>query len=156
MPFLTGQIPEIGNMLLPMHIPVLVCGFVCGWKYGFLVGFVTPILRSMVFGMPYMMPTAVTMAFELAAYGFVAGLLYSRLRHKKIGIYLSLVVAMIAGRIIWGVISFVIFEAMGSAFTWELFMAGALLQAVPGIVLQLVMIPPIVFVLRKTLITDVS
>ena len=75
MPFITGQIPEVGSMLLPMHLPVLICGFVCGWKYGLAVGFVVPLLRSVMFGMPPLMPTGVCMACELAAYGACTGLL---------------------------------------------------------------------------------
>ena len=71
LPFLTGQIPEIGSMLCPMHIPALLCGFVCGWPWGLAVGFVSPLLRSLLFGMPTAY-TAVAMAFELAAYGAVA------------------------------------------------------------------------------------
>ena len=66
LPFLTGQIKEIGNMLLPMHIPVLLCGLICGWQYGIAVGFIMPILRSFLFSMPHMFPNAVSMAFELA------------------------------------------------------------------------------------------
>ena len=72
LPFLTGQIPEIGSMLCPMHIPALLCGFVCGWPWGLAVGFVSPLLRSLLFGMPTAY-TAVAMAFELAAYGAVSG-----------------------------------------------------------------------------------
>ena len=75
LPFLTGQIPQIGSMLSPMHIPVLLCGFVCGWPWGLAVGVVAPPLRSVLFGMPPMYPTALCMAFELAAYGAVAGLM---------------------------------------------------------------------------------
>jgi thiamine transporter ThiT len=69
LPFFTGQIPQIGSRLLPMHIPILLCGFVCGAPFGLAAGFITPLLRSLIFGMPPMMPTAVAMAFELAAYG---------------------------------------------------------------------------------------
>ena len=75
LPFLTGQIPEIGSMLCPMHIPALLCGFVCGWPWGLAVGFVSPLLRSLLFGMPTAY-TAAAMAFELAAYGAVSGILY--------------------------------------------------------------------------------
>ena len=66
LPFLTGQGPEIGNMLCPMHIPVLLCGFICGWPYGLLIGFLSPLLRSLILGMPPMFPKAVCMALELA------------------------------------------------------------------------------------------
>ena len=76
LPFLTGQIPEVGSMLCPMHIPALLCGFFCGWPWGLMVGFVAPILRSVTFGMPPMFPVAICMAFELATYGAVSGALY--------------------------------------------------------------------------------
>lgn len=72
MPFLTAQIPSLGARLLPMHIPVLICGFVLGGPMGLIVGFITPLLRSLLIGMPPMFPTAVAMAFELAAYGLLA------------------------------------------------------------------------------------
>ena len=78
LPFLTGQIPQIGNMLLPMHIPVLLCGYFCGWRYGLAVGAAAPLLRSALFGLPPMFPIAVAMAFELAVYGLMTGLLYKR------------------------------------------------------------------------------
>ncbi len=148
MPFLTMQIPEIGSMLLPMHIPVIICGFVCGPSCGAIVGFITPLLRSVIFGMPPMMPTAIAMAFELAAYGAVAGLLYHMVKKTKVGTYVSLLGAMIAGRIVWGVVSVVLYQIMGSAFTWQMFAAGAFLTAIPGIVVQLVIIPPIIIVLK--------
>ena len=77
LPFLTGQIQQIGNMLLPMHFPVILCGLICGWKYGLGVGFIVPLLRSAIFGMPVMYPNALAMAFELATYGFFAGFLFS-------------------------------------------------------------------------------
>ena len=148
LPFFTGQILEIGSMLLPMHIPVLLCGFICSWEYGLTVGFIVPIFRSVLFGRPFMMPTAVAMAFELAAYGAVAGLLYQKLKGKKCGIFVSLVGAMVAGRFLWGVVSIALFKMIDSVFTWEMFAAGAFLEAVPGIIVQLILIPTIVSRLR--------
>jgi len=154
LPFLTGQIPSIGSMLLPMHIPVLLCGFVCGWQYGLMVGFILPLFRSFLFGMPPMMPTAIAMAFELAAYGLICGLLYHRCPAcgrigKGVRIYIALIVAMLGGRIIWGTVSILLYGIQGNAFTWQLFMGGALLNAIPGIVLQLVLVPAIVMILGK-------
>jgi len=64
LPFFTGQIPQIGRMLLPMHIPVFLCGLICGWKYGLMVGFILPLLRYAVFGMPVIFPNGIAMAFE--------------------------------------------------------------------------------------------
>src|SRR5690606_3692640 len=87
LPFITGQIPEIGKQLLPMHIPVLIAGFVIGWKYGLVVGFIVPILRSLIFLMPPMFPTAVAMSFELAAYGCLTGLLYDKFPKENSYIY---------------------------------------------------------------------
>lgn len=149
LPFLTGQIPEIGKMLLPMHIPVLLCGFICGGPWGLLVGFITPLFRSAVFGMPVMMPMAVGMAFELATYGYVAGLLHKKLPEKNLFLFVSLIGAMIAGRVVWGIVSLVLYGVMGDGFTMKMFIGGALLNAIPGIILQLIMIPAIIIALKK-------
>ncbi len=154
LPFFTGQVPAVGKMLLPMHIPVLLCGFVCGWQYGLLVGFVVPLFRSMLAGMPVMMPTAVGMAFELAAYGVISGYLYRTLPKKPGNIYVTLMVAMLGGRIVWGIVSVLLYGIQGNVFSWQLFMGGALLNAVPGIVVQLVLIPIIVIILEKTGLMD--
>ena len=148
MPFLTMQVREIGSMLLPMHIPVLICGFVCGWKYGLAVGFIVPILRHFTFGMPPIL-TAICMAFELATYGVVTGALYKKLPKTKVSIYVSMIGAMILGRIVWGLVSMVVYGVQGNAFTMQMFMGGALLNAIPGIILQLVLIPVLVMALRK-------
>lgn len=149
MPFLTAQIPSVGSRLLPMHIPVLLCGFVCGWSYGLIIGLIVPIFRSMLFGMPPMLPTAVAMAFELAAYGCVSGLLYKLLPRKNIFIFVSMIISMICGRIIWGIVSFSLYGLSGTAFTWELFLAGAFLNAIPGIVIQIIIIPIIIIALSR-------
>lgn len=149
MPFLTGQIREIGNKLLPMHIPVLLCGFVCGWQYGLLVGFLTPLFRTVLFGMP-LPNAAVCMAFELAVYGAMTGILYHKLKKTKLAIYISLFVAMMAGRVMWGLISILIYSVQGNVFTWSVFMGGAVLNAIPGIIVQIVLIPVLVMALEKT------
>lgn len=154
LPFFTGQLPQIGNMLLPMHIPVLICGFVCGAPYGFAVGFIVPLLRSIMFGRPIMVPTAIGMAIELAVYGLVTGLMYARFRHKKLGIYISLITAMIAGRVAWGMTSFLIYRALGTPFTWEIFAVEAFGNAVPGIIVQLILIPVLIFALNKARLLD--
>ena len=148
LPFATGQIPQIGSMLLPMHIPVLLCGFICGWKYGLAVGFIVPLLRSMMFSMPPMM-TAIAMAFELAAYGVITGLLYKVLPGKKAKVYISLIAAMLVGRIVWGLVSLVIYGITNAVFTWQIFIGGALLNAIPGIILQLIVVPALVLVIEK-------
>lgn len=145
LPIFTGQIPQIGKMLLPMHIPVLLCGFICGWKYGAGVGFILPLLRSMSFGMPVLFPVGLSMAFELATYGFLSGYLYSKFVNRNtIAIICSLLMAMIGGRIIWAISQIILLGFNGESFTMSMFLAGAFFQAIPGIVLQLIFIPIIV------------
>lgn len=151
LPFLTGQIPQIGSMLLPMHIPVLLCGLICGWKYGLGVGFILPLLRSLIFGMPPLFPIAIAMAFELAAYGFIIGFLYGRSKWQCIiALYRSLIIAMLAGRAVWGVVMVLLLGFGENSFTWQAFMAGAFVNAVPGIILQLILIPAIMIALDRT------
>lgn len=154
LPFLTGQIPAVGNMLLPMHIPVLLCGFVCGWQWGLLTGFVLPIMRSALFSMPPMMPTAMAMAFEMAVYGAVTGLLYQSLTKNMASVYISLVSAMIAGRLAWGTVSIIFYGIAGKSFGWQFFLGGALLNAVPGIILQLVLIPLVILTLKRAKVME--
>jgi len=148
LPFLTGQIPEIGSALCPMHIPVLLCGFLCGWQYGIAVGFVAPLLRTALFGMPPL-ATALVMAFELAAYGALAGLFYKALPKKFGYLYLSLIGAMLGGRAVWGLARFLLAGAQHTTFPFSAFLAGAFLDAAPGILVHILLIPPIVFALKK-------
>ncbi len=148
LPFITGQIPQIGSALCPMHIPALLCGFTCGWPWGLAVGFIAPLLRSVVFGMPPMVPGAVAMAFELAVYGGMAGYLRQKLPGKK-GVYAVLLISMIAGRLVWGAVRVILAGLSGSTFTWALFLAGAVTNAIPGIILQLVLIPILVIAMER-------
>ena len=154
MPFLTGQIPQIGSMLCPMHIPVLLCGFFCGAPWGLGVGFIAPILRSFVLGMPPMFPTAVCMAFELATYGFVAGFLHRKLPKKKIYVYVALLSAMVLGRVIWGLVMFACMRFDASVFGIAAFISGAVTTAIPGIILQFVLVPILVITLDKVVNTN--
>ncbi len=150
LPFLTGQIPQIGQALSPMHIPVLLCGFLCGWPYGLVVGAIAPLLRSVMFGMPPMYPMAAAMAFELAVYGLVSGLLYKLLPKKPQYVYVTLVAAMLCGRVVWGIARWAMAGLSGGdPFTFQAFLAGAFTTAVPGIILHLVLVPLIVLVLKK-------
>lgn len=149
LPFVTGQIPEIGAMLCPMHIPALLCGFMCGWPWGVVVGFISPLLRSVMFGMPALFPAAIAMAFELAVYGGMAGLLYSRLPRKKWMIYAALLISMIAGRVVWGAVQALLAGLSGNSFTWTLFLTGAVINAIPGIIMQLALIPVLVVTMDK-------
>lgn len=150
LPFFTGQIPQVGAMMLPMHLPVMLCGLICGWQYGAAVGFVLPLLRYVLFGAPPM-PAGVAMAFELAAYGGVVGFLYERSRWQcVIALYRCLIAAMIVGRLVWAAARVVMTGVAGVPFTWEIFLSGALLTAIPGIVLQLIVIPAVMVAMDRT------
>lgn len=151
LPFLTGQIQQIGNMLLPMHIPVFLCGLICGWKWGLAVGFITPVMRSVLFGMPIMYPVAIAMAFELATYAAVAGALYAHSKWQCIrALYRCMIIAMIAGRVVWGVAEVILLGVGQDGFTWQMFIGGAFLNCIPGIILQLIAVPAIMAALNRT------
>ena len=149
LPLITGQIPQIGSMLLPMHIPVLLCGYFCGPLCGAAVGLFAPIIRSFLFGMPVLMPTGIAMCFELFTYGLVSGLMYKLLPKKPIFVYVSLITAMITGRAVWGMISAIIYGVSETTFGLEMFITGAFAGAVPGIIIQIVIVPLLVITLRK-------
>ncbi|NMP36843.1 MAG: ECF transporter S component [Clostridiales bacterium] len=149
LPLLTGQIPEIGKALSPMHIPVLICGFVCGWPYGLAVGFIAPLLRFLIFGMPPIFPTGIAMAFELAAYGAMSGILYKVFPKKIQYIYVTLIASMLGGRVIWGIVRFIIAGLSGTKFPFEAFLTGAFVSAVPGIICHIALIPLIIIAMKK-------
>ena len=150
MPFLTGQIQQIGAMLCPMHIPVLLCGYFCGGPWGIAVGAIAPVLRSFMLSMPPMFPKAICMAFELATYGGVAGFLYDKLPKNKNSVYVSLFVAMIMGRLVWGVAMFACMGFDASKFGIAAFISGAITTAIPGIILQIVCVPILVITLKRS------
>ena len=154
LPMLTGHVPQIGAMLCPMHFPVLLAGFVLGGPWGLAVGCIAPLLRSVLFGMPPLFPTAVSMAFELATYGFVSGVVYRKVKHTLPMTYATLLTAMVAGRIVWGVVRFVLAGLTGSSFPFSAFLAGALLNALPGIIAQLILIPLILTALQKAKVLE--
>ncbi len=147
LPFLTGGIPQIGGMLCPMHLPVLLCGLLCGPYWGAAVGLVCPLLRHMLFSMPPLL-TAITMTAELAAYGFFAGLFY-RILHKLLptrptaAVYGSLLLSMLAGRLVWGLASVLLMLAGRTTFSIGAFWVSGFVTAWPGIVVQLILIPAI-------------
>lgn len=147
LPFVTMNIPEIGNMLLPMHIPVLLSGFILGPVYGMIVGFVTPLLRSVMFGAPIFYPKAIVMSFELLTYGLISGLFYHIIfnrRSKLINIYISLILAMIFGRVTYGIAQSIIGLVNMNEFTFKVFVTEAIINAIPGIIIQLIIIPIII------------
>lgn len=150
LPFLTGQIPQIGARLCPMHIPVILCGFICGAPWGALVGFVAPLIRSITLGMPTLFPKAVAMAFELCVYGGLTGIMYRVMPKKRWSIYCSLLIAMIGGRLVWGAVQLLCVGLDLSKFGFAAFWAGSIANAVPGIILQIVVIPIIVMLYEKS------
>lgn len=150
LPFLTGQVPRFGAMMLPMHIPVLLCGLICGWQYGGVIGFILPLFRFALFSMPPIYPIGISMSFELATYGILSGYLFSHARWQCVfSLYRCLIASMIGGRVVWGMVRFLFGSVSGTVFTWKAFMAGAFLEAIPGIVVQLILIPTIMVALNK-------
>lgn len=148
LPLITGQIPQIGKMLLPMHIPVLLCGMVCGAPYGAACGLLGPMLSSVLTGMPTaaLMPA---MMVECAAYGLTTGLMLRLVRTGKTyaDLYLSLVAAMLVGRLVSGVTKALFF--MAGQYTMQAWIAASFVTALPGIVLQLAVVPSIVYYLMR-------
>ncbi|MBQ7364538.1 MAG: ECF transporter S component [Clostridia bacterium] len=145
LPFLTGQIPEIGNLLLPMHLPIFLCGILCGIGYGAAVGFVTPLLRSLLFSRPILYPAAVSMAFELAAYGALVALFVKLLRRKTVlRLYASLIAAMLGGRVVWAITRIFLLALDDIPFSFAIFFSEGFATALPGILIQLVLVPALV------------
>ena len=147
LPMFTGQIPQIGKMLAPMHLPVMLTGFTCSPWWALVVGLTAPPLRFVLFGMPPF-PGYVAMSFELAAYGAVSGMLYQILPKKPVNIYLSLLGAMLGGRVVWGLAMLVIMSMNGKSFGLPAFLFGAFTGAIPGILLQLILVPAVVMLIE--------
>ena len=151
LPFFTGQIKEIGDSLLPMHLPVMLCGLICGWKYGGAVGLMLPFLRSLTISMPPLYPNAVWMALELAAYGLVIGLLFSRKKdYSRVYLLVCLAISMLSGRVVWGIAKAVLLGVAGKPFGLEAFLVGGFVDAVPGLILQFILIPLIMEVIYRS------
>lgn len=147
LPFFTGQIPLLGKIFLPMHIPIILCGLVCGWQYGMVVGFVTPIFRSFLFGAPQLYPMAIAMAFKLLVVSGMAGCLYRY--WKKRSLYIILVISILSGRIVWGIAMYFLLGYGTDMAALLVMWAEAVCYAVPGMVLQLLVVPVIVRFLEK-------
>ncbi len=161
LPLLTGQNRELGNILCLMHIPVFLSGFILGPWYGLIIGFLTPLGRSLLFGMPPLYPIAVCMAFELGTYGLISGFLYRVLRKagkvKKLPkLIISLAVAMLGGRLVWGIAQVCCGLFSQSTFTWKAFLTGAFITAWPGIVMQLILLPIIMTAFEKAGILNIE
>ena len=150
LPTLTGNIKEIGDSLLPMHLAVMLCGVICGCQYGLAVGLLMPFLRAVFFGMPPIYPNAIWMALELAAYGFVIGFLYRRRKtYSRAYLFCCLVASMFAGRAVWGVAKAVLLGVGGKPFGIKAFLVGGFIDAIPGLILQFILIPLVVELLEK-------
>ena len=145
LPVLFHAVGWSGAIFLPMHIPVILCGFICGAGWGGIVGAFVVFLSSAITGMPILYPVAVYMACELATYGIVCGLL----RYISNSI-IVLIVAMIAGRLILGIVQFLLLSIGGQSFVFKTFVTGAFVTALPGIIIQIIVIPILMFSLRKT------
>lgn len=136
-----------GKIFLPMHIPVILCGFICGWQYGLVCGIITPLLSSVLTGMPVLIPFGISMMFELGAYGMISGFLYNRFNKN---ILVSLVIAMIGGRVVSCIAKIIILGVANKPFAFSMFLTGAFVTALPGIIIQLVLIPILMMSLKKT------
>ena len=147
LPIAFHSIPNAGTIFLPMHIPVLICGMICGWPYGLVCGLMGPLLSSAITGMP---PVAMlpAMMVECGSYGAVSGLVLKVIRTGKTygDLYIALVVAMIAGRVISGIAKALIFSPGLAMSAW---VASSFVTALPGIVIQLVFLPGVVAMLMK-------
>ena len=157
LPMLFGQIEAIGSVLLPMHIPIFLCGIVCGWKYGLAVGAILPFLRTLLFGVPALYPNAIAIAFELATYGLIIGLLYRHQKHpSRKYLLFSLLISMLVGRIVWGIAQAVLLGFAGKPCGFGAFILGGVLYETPGIVIQLILIPLIVGFIEQKQTNDVK
>jgi len=150
LPTLTG--PQLGSRLLPMHIPALLAGLVLGPKYGLIVGFTTPLLRSVTFGMPPL-PIATTMAFEIGTYGFIIGLIYGKVKENVITLYVALIIAMLVGRVVFGIATYVLFVGFDfgpGVYNLTIWSTSVFITSWLGIVGQLIIIPLIVVALKRS------
>lgn len=147
LPQIFGRVQFLGTAFLPMHLPVLLCGAVCGGIYGGAVGALVPLICSMLFSMPPIYPTAVAMAIELCAYGLLIALFYRKLRWN---IYPALLVSMLGGRAVNGLANWLLLGIQGKGYTLTVFFTACFVQGLPGILLQITLVPVIVLILQKT------
>lgn len=148
LPFLTGQIPQIGSLLSPMHIPAFLCGYVCGPLWGAVVGIVAPLLRHVLFGMPPL-TVALPMCVELAVYAVIAGVLYRIFPKKPLWLYVSLAISMIGGRLIYSVIEMAMLGLSEEAFTPWLVILSTVTGTWAGIIVHFIIVPPLVMLIDK-------
>lgn len=148
LPLAFHAVPNAGSVLLPMHLPVLLCGLACGWVYGLGCGVIVPLLSSLLTGMP---PAAYlpSMVCELAAYGLASGIMSSavNIKRRTLGLYIQLIAAMLAGRVVYGIMNALIFAA--GQYSFSIWLTGVFVTSLPGIAIQLVLIPLIIIALRR-------
>ena len=149
LPMAFHVIPNGGSVFLPMHIPVLICGLFCGAPYGLACGIITPFLSIMTTGMPPAMILP-QMMIELAVYGLVTGLCEKNINFKNEmpKLYISLIIAMLAGRIVNGLVNTFVLSTQG--YTLSVFMTASFITCLPGIIIQLIIVPILVRILNKT------
>ncbi len=149
LPMLFGQIPAIGSMLTPMHIPVFLCAYIAGYQYAMPMAFALPLLRSVMFSVPSMYPEAISIAFELATYAFVSGYIYQKSHHHCTKmVYLSMFVAMVIGKMVRCIVQASLLGLQGSTFVFSTFFVGVVVYSIPGVIVQMLLIPNILVCLN--------
>ncbi|MBR4941546.1 MAG: ECF transporter S component [Clostridia bacterium] len=148
LPLFTGNNYQLGNMLCLMHIPVIICGFACGGPVGAIVGLIAPISRHFIFNAPPLQ-TALAMMFELGIYGLMSGMLYRLLPKKLPWIYVDLVAAILAGRIVGSIAKLIIAGVQHTSIGFNELFTSMMVTSLPGTAIQLVLIPLVVIALRK-------
>ena len=155
LPVAVHSIPNAGSILLPMHIPVLLCGLICGPWYGLACGILTPVMSSLISGMPgpAYLPA---MVVELAVYGLIAGICIRVIKNRKLTarVYTALITAMLLGRVAYGLVNALIFRA--GEYSVALWLSGTFITAAPGILVQLVIIPIIILALQRAKVIDIG
>ncbi len=152
LPMLFGQVPQIGSMLLPMHIPVFLCAFICGWKYSVPMSFILPLLRTVLFSRPKPYPDAIAIAFELAVYALVAGIIFGVFSKKDLkAVYVSMLSAMILGRVVRILVQMALLGLKGTHFTFSAVFSSVVIVGLPGIILQLIAVPLILFTFKRNI-----
>lgn len=140
-----------GQTMLPMHIPVMLAGLLLGPIFGGLIGFIVPILSSLITGMPPV-PMVYFMIFELAAYGIASGIFNKKVKiNSKLNIYIVLILTMLCGRMVYGLTLVAAVNILGFNVPFGNFASffGGIVTGLPGVAIQLVFIPPIIYALKK-------
>ena len=152
---MVGKIPgaNLGAILLPMHIPVLLAGFLCGVPYATFCGMILPILNYVLTGRPPIFPTGISMMLELGSYGCITAVLYPVTKGR---VYISLIGAMLGGRIVMGIANTILWGMQGDTYGFSVFLTSAFVKALPGIAIQLIIIPIILYALKKAKLTDLN